>query len=330
MKKIVLLQSSKTTRKVFTKEQLLYLEKFGEVITNQDEDGVQAASVKHLLKDADIAVTSWGCPILDQNLLDSAPKLKAVLHAAGTVKGIVSPELWERGIRVSSAADALGKGVAETALGLMIMSLKNVWQLTKNTREGEWNKDKDKIKEVFGITIGVVGAGRAGRHFIRLLQAFDVNIVVFDPTVSEEEAKSIGVTKLELEDLLTQSDVVSIHAPSIPETENMFNRGRLQLMKDDAILINTARGSIIDEVALISELEKGRLLACLDVTNPEPPAADHPFRTLPNVVLTPHIAGAVNNGLQRLGQYVVEDIERFLAGNKMAGEVEYVKLNQLA
>ncbi|WP_062104455.1 hydroxyacid dehydrogenase [Bacillus niameyensis] len=330
MRKIVLLQSSKTTAQIFTKEQLLYLEKFGEVIINQDEEGVQATTVKNLLKDADIAVTSWGCPMLDQNILESAPKLKAVLHAAGTVKGIVSPELWERGIRVSSAADALGKGVAETALGLMIMSLKNVWKLTKNTREGEWNKDKDKIKEVFGITVGVVGAGRAGRHFIRLLQAFDVNIVVFDPTVSEDEAKTIGVTKLELEDLLTQSDVVSIHAPSIPETENMFNKRRLQLIKDDAILINTARGSIIDEAALISELEKGRLLVCLDVTNPEPPAVDHPFRSLPNVVLTPHIAGAVNNGLQRLGQYVVEDIERFLAGNKMAGEVEYAELNQLA
>ncbi|MCJ7841224.1 hydroxyacid dehydrogenase [Lederbergia sp. NSJ-179] len=271
MSKIVLLQSLPTTKRVFNDKQLESLEQIGEVHINQDQDKVQKESVRKLLQNAEIAITSWGCPKIDSYLLDSAPRLKVVLHAAGTVKSIVSPQLWERGIRVSSAADALGKGVAETALGLMIVSLKNIWQLAKNTREGEWSKGKNEIREVYGLTVGVIGAGRAGRHFIRLLKNFDVKILLNDPTVTEKEVSSFGAQKVELKELLSQSDVVSIHAPSIPETNHLLNHDSLQWMKDEAILINTARGSIIDEEALIAELNKGRLFACLDVTKIEPP-----------------------------------------------------------
>jgi len=110
----------------------------------------------------------------------------------------------------------------------------------------------------------------------------------------------------------------------------MMNRERLQRMKDDAILINTARGSIIDEEALAAELEKGRLWACLDVTHPEPPSKEHKFRQLPNVTLIPHIAGAVNNGLYRIGDYVMREIESFLTGQPLDGEVNLSQLHVIA
>lgn len=330
MHKIVLLQNNEITKRVFSEKDLKQLKALGEAVANTEAKDPGGSRAKELMRDADIVITSWGCPRLDGDILKAAPRLKLVLHAAGSVKGIVSPELREKRIRVSSSAEPLGKGVAETALGLTVISLKHIWQLSENTRQGEWNKDKDKVRELFGITVGVIGAGRVGRNYIRLLKNFDVDILLYDPTVTEEKAKILGVEKTGLETLMERSDVVSIHAPSIPETDKMINQERLARMKDHAVLINTARGSVVDEAALVKELAKGRLFACLDVTEPEPPASDHAFRSLPNVILTPHIAGAVNNGMLRIGKYVVEELQRYLEGRPMDGEVDLSRLDILA
>lgn len=315
---------------IFTEPYLERLRRIGDLTVNMKAVHPGKQEVARLIRDADIVITSWGCPPFDAEVIGEAKRLKLVAHAAGTVKGIVTPELIERGIRVSSANDALGVGVAETALGLTIASLKRMWELARSTREGRWHEGKEHIREMFGVTIGVVGAGRAGRHFIRLLRQFEVDIVLYDPIVSHEEAQRLGCRKVEFEELLRISDVVSIHAPSIPETYHMFNRETLRLMKDDAILINTARGSLIDEDALVAELSRGRLTACIDVTDPEPPREDHPFRTLPNVILIPHIAGAVNNGKQRLARYAIEEIRRFLANEPLDGEVDLQNLHVIA
>lgn len=330
MNKIVFLQNQDLTNRIFTDAHMDFFRSKGEVVVNNEKDNPDPSKVKELLKDADIAVTSWGCPTFDRDILDAAPALKLVLHAAGSIKGIVSPELWAKGIRVSGAAEALGMGVAETALGLTIASLKNMWNLSRNTRDGEWSKDRDKVKDIYGVKVGVIGGGFAGKHYIHLMRNFNVDILLYDPFITAEDAKNLGSKKVELEELLELSDVISIHAPSIPATDKMINKERLSIMKDDAILINTARGTIIDEAALLEELKKGRLFACLDVTNPEPPAEDHPFRKLPNVILTPHIAGAVNNGLHRVGSYIAEDFASYLEGKKLRGEVLAEKLNVIA
>jgi phosphoglycerate dehydrogenase-like enzyme len=302
----------------------------GELVVNPNPGNPDKSTVAELIRDADFVITSWGCPSFDEEVLRDAERLKLVAHAAGTVKGIVTPELIERRIRVSSANDALGVGVAETALGLTITSLKRMWELARSTRAGYWEEGKELIREMFDVTIGVVGAGRAGRHYIRLLRQFEVDIVLYDPIVSNEEAIALGCRKVGLEELLKLSDVISIHAPSIPETNHMFNAKTFALMKDDAILINTARGSLVHEEQLAAELAKGRFTACIDVTEPEPPSKDHPFRSLPNVILIPHIAGAVNNGKQRLARYSIEDIRRFIAGETLDGEVNLQNLHVIA
>lgn len=330
MKNIVLLMNDSLRNSIFDEKTMAELREFGNVYINDVDENPDSERAKELIKDAHIVITSWGCPQIDKEILDTAPNVELVAHAAGSVKGIVSDELWDRGIRVTGSAKAIGIGVAETALGLTIASLKNMWQLSENTSKGEWNLGKDKVREVYGVNIGVIGAGRAGSHYIELMKNFDVNILLYDPVLTADQAKDMGAKKVELEELLRESDVVSIHAPSIPETDKMLNSETLALMKDDAVLINTARGSIIDEDALVAELKKGRLFACLDVTDPEPPAEDHPFRTLPNVILTPHIAGAVNNGLYRIGSYVAEEVRRFEDGKKMDGEVLQEELDKLA
>jgi Phosphoglycerate dehydrogenase and related dehydrogenases len=330
MTKIVLLQGKNTTDNIFSQDDIMTLSRMGEVYINPESGNPKPEDVKRMIKDADIAITSWGCPKMDKEILDNAPGLKLIVHAAGSVKGIVSEEVWNRNIRVSGSAEALGRGVAETALTLTIASVKNMWALSQSTRNGEWQKGREHVRELYNLTVGVVGAGRAGRHYIRLLKNFEVNILLYDPTLNEEQCMEIGAKKVSLDELMAGSDVVSIHAPSIPATDKMINSSNLSMMKDNAVLINTARGSIIDENALIGELKSGRIFACLDVTDPEPPCADSPFRKLPNVILLPHIAGAVNNGLHRIGRYTVSEIEKFINNRELDGEVTLSRINKLA
>ncbi|MDF2721778.1 MAG: hypothetical protein K0Q59_1453 [Paenibacillus sp.] len=327
--KIALLPAVSSRQKVFNSVHLEQLAQYGDVVLN--ETGSHAPEmIRKVIEGADIALTTWGSPNLNNSILEAAPNLKAVIHAAGTVKPIVSDDLWARGIRVSSANGPLGQGVAETALGLTIASLKNMWKISKETANGGWSEEKKRVRELYDVTIGVIGAGKAGKHFIKLLQNFDVTVLIADPFVTPEQAVAIGAIKVELEELMARADVVSIHAPSLPSTYKMINADRLALMKDDAIIINTARGSIVDEEALAAELSKGRLFACIDVTDPEPPASNHPFRSLSNCILTSHIAGSVNNGIYRIGKFAVNEVGLLLKGERMIGEVEEREMAFLA
>ena len=289
-----------------------------------------ADEVARLLEGADVAVTSWGCPCLDEDVLASAGSLRLVVHAAGTVKQLVSDALFDRGIRVTSGAAVIAKGVAETTLGIMITATKNILKLNEATSRGEWGEARRLCRDFCDLTVGIVGCGHVGRSVISLLRNFEVDVLVYDPYLSDEEAARMGARRTGLEELLKSSDIVSLHAPSIPETHHMINRNTLAHMRDGAILINTARGSLINEEDLVREVESGRITAWLDVTDPEPPAADHPFRRLPGVVLTPHIAGVAANGRTRLGRYALQEIERFVKGEDPLYEVRREQLPRLA
>lgn len=248
-------------------------------------------------------------------ILRAAPDLGAVFHATGSVKPVVSPELWARGVLVTNAAKPLGEGVAETALGMTIATLKNFPNLWDECARGLWGPGVRQVSELYDVAIGVVGAGYAGRHYIKLLQAFDVHVLVCDPFLGAEKAREMGARKVELDELLASSDLVSIHAPSIPETYHMIDAAALARMKRGAILINTSHGSLIDEAALVEHLRSGGLkYACIDVTDPEPPAPEHPLRIAPGALMTPHIAGLAGNGLRRIGRHVRAEMERFARG----------------
>ncbi|MGG4032869.1 hydroxyacid dehydrogenase [Paenibacillus cisolokensis] len=288
-----------------------------------------------LIRGAEAAVTSWMSPQLNEELLDEAPDLKIVLHAAGSVKPVVSEALQARGIRVVSAASVLSRGVAETALGLTIVSLKNIWDIADRTRDGDWwnnraDETRSRIRELFGVTIGCIGAGQAGRRYLELLRHFRVDVLLYDPTVSAEQAVRLGARSVSLEELMAASDVVTVLAPEIPATYHMINERTLSAMKDDAILINLARGSLVDEQALRRRLERGSLRVILDVTDPEPPPSGHWLRTHPRVILTGHIAGAVNNGLLAIGDFIADELERYRSGEALTGEVDLSRLHLLA
>lgn len=320
MKTALIFKKSAVSR-LFTEKAIQELADLGEVVIH-DSDDLSPEAVKATIADADIAITSWGNTTLTEDILDAAPNLKLVMHAAGSVKPVVSDVMWDRGIRIAASTKPLGIGVAETALGFAISASKNFYQVNEDIHNGGWNDHRSSVKELYEITVGVISAGFVGRHFIKLMNNFGVEILVYDPYITEEKAAALGAKKAELKDLLNKSDIVSIHAPNIPATNNMFNAETLTWMKKDAVLINTARGAIIDEKALYEHMAAGNLkYACLDVFNPEPPAVDNPLRTLKNVILTPHLAGLATNGLLRIGAHAVEEIQRFLNGERLECEV---------
>lgn len=287
---------------------------FAEIVHHPGEDPADKPSLIALLANADACITSWDVAQLDADVMAAAPGLRAMAHMGSSVKRFVSDALWERGVHVTSAGYALAIDVAETTLGLMIVGMKRIWPLGQHVREGGWRETGWwPSREMFGKQVGIIGASNVGRHVIKLLKAFDVHILLYDPFVSAEQAADLGVTPVGLEELLRKADIVSLHAPAKADTIRMLNAERLALMKDETLLINTGRGNLIDEVALIRELEKGRFFAFLDVTDPEPPAVDSPLRSLDNVVVTPHSAGCIEN-CGRMGELAVEELRRFFVG----------------
>lgn len=279
-----------------------------------------------LVRGAEVLVTGWGTPPISDAMLRRCDKLKLIVHAAGSIRHLLPVSVLDHGLRVATANSALAVGVAETTLGMIISGLKAFDRCAQLTRSGGWkNGDVStpgfRIREFFDVTVGLVGLGQVGRHLAHLLTAFEVNVLAYDPYAPATIGESLNVELVDLNELFRRSDVVSLHLPSLPETQRLISADLLSQMTDGAILINTARGAVVDESALISELRTGRISAILDVTDPEPPMADHPFRSLPNVMLTPHIAGSVSNGCFRQGRCAVDQILAFAAGRIIPGEV---------
>jgi len=303
--------------RMFSQEAWESLDDFARVIHHPGDEPADKQQLIALLPDADAVITSWGVACLDADVMAAAPRLRAMAHMGSSVKWFVSDAFLERGVHLTSAGITLARDVAETTLGLMIVGMKRIWPLGQHVREGGWRDfptwDRWFARELLRKNIGIIGASNVGRHLIALLKSFENTILLYDPYVSEQEAAELGVIKVGLYDLLRRSDVVSLHAPANQQTHHMLDADRLALMKDDALLINTARGSLIDEGALLQELSKGRFFAFLDVTDPEPPDLDSPLRRLENVVVTPHIAGCIEN-CNRMGELAVEELRRFFAG----------------
>jgi phosphoglycerate dehydrogenase-like enzyme len=270
------------------------------------------------LRDAEVLVTHWGCPVLDAGVLARAPRLRAIVHVAGSVKGFVTPACWERGIVISSAAWANALPVAEYTVAVIILANKRILRMRDDYRERR-GQSPDLLARYpeagnYRRTIGIVGASSVGRRVLELLRAFDLELLVHDPFLSREQAARLGARLVGLDELCARSDVVSLHAPQIPQTRHMLDERRLALIRDGATVVNTARGSLVDGDALIAELRSGRLYAVIDVTEPEILPADSALYDLPNVLLTPHVAGSLGNELGRLVDAAADELARYASG----------------
>ncbi len=296
-------------------------------------DEASARANPDVMRDMEVLMSSWSCPITDAEFLDLAPKLQAIFYGAGTIKGVATAEMWSRGVRITHAADANAISVAQFCVGQILLSLKGVWREIERV----WRERRfvDKSREYSGLyrsRVGLIGMGLIGRHVCRLLQPFDPEIVVVDPAIDGEEAAALGAKLVDMETLFRTSQVTSLHAPWLPETEGMVSRRLLELMPPYSTFINTARGALVCEDDLCAVLRtRPDITALLDVTYPEPPGPDSALYDLPNVVMTPHIAGAIGeNDTRRLGELMLDELRLYLSTGELRWEVTPDRLAQMA
>ncbi len=331
--RIVLAMIPGLERSLFTDEHLTALRAMATLPETEPAVPFDSERAGRLLQDAEILLTGWGCPELSAAVLDRAPRLRLIAHCAGTVKDMVTPACWERGLRVITAAEANAVPVVEYTVAAILLANKHAFHIREIYRQerryGIWHHTTPGIGNL-NKRVGIVGASRIGRRVIEALRPFDFNICVYDPYLGEEEAAGLGVEKVELDELLQSSDVVTLHAPSLPETRHMIGAGELALISDGAALINTARGALIDGAALEKELSSGRIRAVIDTTEPETLPADSPLYDLPNVFLTPHIAGASGTEVHRMSELVIEEIGRYLRGEPLQHEVRQQDMPRIA
>ncbi|MFJ4873168.1 hydroxyacid dehydrogenase [Streptomyces sp. NPDC088757] len=285
------------------------------------------------LADAEVIVSGWGCPPIDAAVLATAPRLRAVVHAAGSVKHHITEACWERGLAVASAAWANALPVAEYTVAAVLVANKRLLRIREDYRARRAPYDWQSAYAGAGNyrrTVGVVGASLIGRRVLELLRPYDLDLLLHDPYVESAEAVRLGARAVTLDELCATSDVVTVHAPELPETHHLIDGRRLALMSDDSTLINTSRGSLVDQDALIDELVSGRLNAVVDVTVPEVLPADSLLYNLPNVVLTPHIAGSLGGELHRMAAAAVNELALWAAGLPFAHPVVAENIHRTA
>lgn len=276
------------------------------------------------LADCEVLLTSWGCPPVTGRVLDSAPHLRAIIHAAGSVRGHVSLEAFDRGILVTTAAAANAVPVAEYALAMILASGKRVPFLARQARRfrSDWSYASAHADlSNRGRTVCLVGWSRTGRLLGTLLRAFDIEVLVVDPHADADDVAAQGARLTTAAEAFPRCDVLSLHAPMLPSTRNMIDAAALALLPDGATLLNTARGGLVDTEALARECRTGRLYAILDVTEPEPLPDTSDLYDCENVVITPHVAGSLGSETERMSLAALEELDRYRSGRPPLDEV---------
>jgi phosphoglycerate dehydrogenase-like enzyme len=287
-----------------------------------------------VLAEVELLVTGWHCPPLDAAVLAAAPRLRAVVHAAGSVRTHVTQECWDRGIEVASAASANALPVAEYTVAMILLTGKRALERARDLRatrrrDAAWLSTPREVGN-FGRTVGILSASLIGRRVIELLRPYDLRVLLHDPYVTDEEAAALGVAAVGIGELFAHSDVVSVHTPLLPATRGLVSRELIAAMRPGAVLINTARGAVLDQHALVEAAADGRIRAVLDVTDPEILPAEHPLWDTDNVLITPHLAGSQGNEWERLAELAVSEVARWASGIGFAHPVRRERLAHLA
>lgn len=277
-----------------------------------------------LLREVEIIFAGWGGPVLDSDFMAWAPGLKAYFYAGGSSRALVTDAWRESEIVLSTSVEMNAIPVAEYVLAFSLLGLKRALPLAswvKSQRTYPEIEDKRSVGN-YRSRIGLVALGYTGRRVVELLKPHDHELVAFDPYADNEWARDNGIQLVGLDELFSTSDVVTIHLPINSETRNMIKGRHVRMMKSHSMLINTARGRVLDESDVLEALRnRPDVQAVLDVAVDEPPPADSLLYTLPNIVLTPHIAGSLFNECRRMSHVMIEECDRFLNGKKLLYEV---------
>lgn len=323
--KVLVLPGPTLYNRLFNAEVDARLREIADVTFNESDANWSSEQLAAEIGEYDGLVTCWGSPLITEDVLDAATRLKVIAHSAGSVKHFIKENVLERGIKVSSASIAMAPAVAEFSLILTFLGLRPVHEydfgMRRDGRPWESQEAYGVGQEIASSRIGVVGAGMVGKIFIGMATGLGADVAVYDPYLPDEVATGLGVEKLDLDDLFSTCPIIVVHAPTTPETHHMIGAQQLALLPDNGYLVCTARSWVVDQEALLAALSTGRIRAALDVFDQEPMALDHPFRSLPNVLLTPHIAGATQQTRDRQGECAVRDLENAFNGTPLAHEV---------
>ena len=273
------------------------------VIRNADTDG----PVEEQIKGFDGIIIRSATKVT-KAVLEAADQLKVVVRAGVGLDNVDQEAAKEHGVLVKNTPEAPTASVAEMVFSLMFSLARNVTQADSSMKDERWEKKKLKGTELWEKTIGIVGFGRIGQELARRAKAFDMNVLTYDVLDIDEAVKKIGAQRVDLNDLIAKSDYISLHVPFLPQTKNMISDAQFELMKETAFLINTARGGVVDEKALLKALNEGKIAgAALDVFENEPPV-DWSLVKHPKLVATPHLASSTKEAQIRVGKLTAEKI----------------------
>ncbi len=295
-------------------DQLERLEKLGEV-TRAKNPPLKADTLAQIIHEYDAIVA--GLDEYTASVLEKAEKLRILARYGVGLNNVDLKKATELGIIVTYTPSANAISVAEHTLALILSLVKNIVQSNENVKRGEWAGQRELNSELHGKVLGIIGLGKIGGMVAQIVKALGMTVIAYDPYLKREDAERLGVELLPLEKLLQISDIVSIHAPYSHETHHMIGERELSMMKKDAYIINTARGGLIDEKALIDALKK-RIIAgaALDVLEMEPPPPNYELIKMDNVLVTPHSASHTREAVRRMTEMVTGDVEAVLRGEK--------------
>lgn len=288
----------------------------------------------HLFADTEYIFSTWGMEYFSEEEIKKCfPSLKCVFYAAGTVQHFARPFL-NSGVRVFSAWAANAVPVAEYTVAQIILANKGFYRCSIISNKAERDQARTiSLKYIgnYGAKIGIIGAGMIGKLVIEMLKAYQLDVLVFDPFLSDEMAKNLGVKKCSLERIFSECNVISNHLANNKQTRGIIGGELFSKMLPNSTFLNTGRGAQVVETELCNVLEnRPDILALLDVTEPEPPEDNHPFYTLPNCILTPHIAGSSGNEVHRMAEYMLKEYERLIKGDHTQYEVTLKMLETMA
>lgn len=283
------------------------------------------------LQEVEILFTGWGSPCIDEIVLQSAPRLKLVLHTAGSVRQVTSEAFWGRGIPISSANETNSEPVAKFTFAQIMLSLKGFWETSRSYYAKRdfpaHRKDSPGLRD---STVGLISYGSIARKVAALLESLPIHMLAYDPFVSETEMAKYGVKPATLDTIFSESNVVSCHLPLFKETEGLIDDSYLMRLPEGATFINTARGRVVNQDALLQVMQaRPDLTALLDVTYPEPLPRESPLYELPNVILSPHIAGSIGNECRALGEAMIDELDRFKTSQPLIGQISQERASKM-
>ena len=321
MKIFITMPQNPTSDSFLTPRNLDLLNSIGEVVQNPYDHNLSVDEVLELAKDADVLITCWGTCLYHKADVEKMPNLKLIAHFAGSVAPVVAQDVYETDVKVISGNDVFAKSVAEGCLCYTLAALRRLEHYMDVMRTGGFKETVFYNRGLFGKKLGIVGFGAIARHYLNLVRWFDLEVLIYSSHLSDEEAAKYGGRTASLEEIFSECDVISIHASNTPKTRGMITRELMERMKPDALLVNTARGAVIDEPAMFEMLLAGKFYAALDVYAEEPPAPDAPIRQCKNALLMPHMGGPTMDMRSVVALEVSKDIARLGRGEQLQYEI---------